>query len=65
MTDFETHKIHGYAVKDIKSAWEKIRLEEAEAGQMIRVLAPTQHKGVGEIIFIFDGENWVLKEVRL
>ena len=49
MTDFETHKIHGYAV----------------AGQMIRVLAPTQHKGVGEIIFIFDGENWVLKEVRL
>lgn len=61
--DFE-NQIHGYRIKDLQTAWEKIRFELGQTGQMIEVLAHTQHKAVGSATFIFDGEQWVLKSVK-
>lgn len=64
MNDFEKDKIHGYAIEDLAAAWDKIRFNDGQPGEMIEVLTPTQYKAVGRVIFIFDGENWVLKEVK-
>lgn len=64
--EFETQKVHGYKIADIETAWEKIRFNEgARIGEMIDVLTPTQYKAVGMVTFVFDGENWVLKEIKL
>lgn len=61
---FEQDKIHGYRISDLNRALKGMGEHAKEMGSRIEVMVPTKSKAVGRALFVYDGHEWLLREVK-